>query len=289
MRAWYIPTFNGDLRLEADDKKPKKKTKLTIVDPTPLEKQTLLEIGAVLLDRGWIEEKIDEDATEIMIDAPIEKVGPVVVNIMRPGPAKLTAVKFTDGHIEIVEHRDSDVTLKELEKVAEKPEAEAAASVKRPTPCCPNCFVDAIAPATETLLAFLSPEQHETWARERYIVVRGGLSGHRYIVAHRNSEIAARNGRVAWDADDRGTMHFHDQSVPPEEEVLAAMLILRHREHWLRNEATCIGNSPTSPSYVIFTKVYKNPFGDFFDGVPDAQFTASIGMMGAALLPGAPI
>ena len=35
-------------------------------------------------------------------------------------------------------------------------------------------------------------------------------------------------------------LHFHDNSVPPEEEVLAAKLILEHREPWLRNEATCL-------------------------------------------------
>src|SRR5262249_39684401 len=155
-------TFNGDLRLEAAESphRGKKNTKLTIVDPTPLEKQVLVEIGAVLIDRGWLDEKIKEGDETVIINAPLEKVGPVVVNILRPGPAVLSAVKFTDGHIEIVEHRKSDVTTKELEKVAEKEEAEAAATVKRPTPCCPNCFVDAVAPATQTLLSFLTEEQH---------------------------------------------------------------------------------------------------------------------------------
>jgi hypothetical protein len=284
MRTWFFPTFHGDLRLEA----AKKKTKLTIVDPTPLEKKMLIEISAVLVDREWIKEPIAEDATEALIDAPLEKVGPVVVNVMRPGPAVLTAVKFADGKIEVCEHHKPGKTGKELEKLAEKPEAEAAATVKRPTPCCPNCFVDAIEPATQVLLEFLTPEQHATWARERYIVVRGGLSGHRYIVAHRNSVIAATNGRICWDADDKGTLHFHDQSVPPEEEVLAAMLILRHREHWLRNEATCIGAAPNNPSFWVFTKVFKNPFGDIMDGIPDAQLTTAVGVMGAVFLPSAP-
>jgi len=287
MKAWYVPTFNGDLRLEpAASPYRNKKTKLSIVDPTPLEKKALVKIGTILLDRGWIKEEIAEDATEVLINAPLEKVGPEIVNVLRPGPAVLSAVKFKDGHIEIVEHRDSGVTSKELEKVAEKEEAEAAATVNRPTPCCPNCFVDACAPATESLLAFLTVEQHGTWARDRYIVVRGGLTGHVYILAHRSSMIAERNGRICWDATDRGTLHFHDQSVPPEEEVLAAMLILMHREHWLRNEATCLGWAPNNPSLERFTRVFKNPFGDISDGVADSQLTAQVGVLGmAAMLP----
>jgi hypothetical protein len=293
MQAWYVPTFNGDLRLEA----AKKKTKLTIVDPTPLEKKMLVEISAVLLDRGWIEEAINPDPEEnvptrvtpwhVMIDAPLEKVGPVIVNIMRPGPAVLTAVKFADGKIEVCEHHEPGQTGKDLEKLAEKDDAKAAATTKRPTPSCPNCFVGAIEPATQVLLEFLTPEQHETWSQSRYIVVRGGLSGHRYIIAHRASEIATRNGRICWDADDRGTLHFHDQSVPPEEEVLAAMLILQHREHWLRNEATCLAfgngiNIPPPPRG--FQRVFKNPFGDIMDGIWDSQMTAMAGGFGLALL-----
>jgi hypothetical protein len=136
--------------------------------------------------------------------------------------------------------------------------------------------VGSVAPANTVLQAFLSREQHRTWAAERYVVVRGGLSGHRYIVAHRHSVIASKNGRVAWDADDMDTMHFHDQTVPPEEEVLACMLILEHRELWLRNEATCLG--------LRFHKVFKNPFGDINDGVWDASLTKAVGALGAVVL-----
>jgi hypothetical protein len=55
--------------------------------------------------------------------------------------------------------------------------------------------------------------------------------------------------------------------VPPEEEVLSAMLILQHREHWLRNEATCFGGRA----------YYKNPFGGGSDGVADSMMTSDIG------------
>lgn len=274
MKKWFVPSFNGDLRLEpADSPFRDKKTKLSIVKPTPDEKSQIIALSALLLDREWIKEPIAdiEDDQHIIIDAPLEKVGPVFVNALRPGPAVLTAVQFKDGHIEVCEHREPGVTSKELSKLAEKPKAEAAATVKRPTPCCPNCFIDAVKPATEVLLSFLTPEQHETWAKHRYIVVRGGLSGHRYLIAHRASEIAAKNGKIVWDCEDRDVLHFHDWSVPPEEEVLATMLILQHREAWLRNEATCFAG------YGEYTRVFKNPFGDHRDGALDAALTMYFG------------
>lgn len=274
MKKWFVPTWSGDLRLEplsGDDKK----TKLTIEKPTPDEKNQIIAFSALLVDRGWLEEPLKDIGSDetwaAIINAPLEKVGPVFVNVLRPGPAVMTAVKFKDGHIEVCEHRETGATGKELAKLAEKPKAETAVTVKRPTPCCPDCYVGAIAPATEVLLSFLTPEQHATWKKGRYIVVRGGLSGHRYIIAHRNSEIAAKNGKIAWDCEDRDVIHFHDWSVPPEEEVLAAMLILQYREPWLRNEATCYSHWGT------WTKVFKNPFGDETDGIPDATLTTAFG------------
>ena len=281
-----MPSWNGDLRLEpnAEDKQ---KTTLSIVDPTDAEKIALGAIGVTLTDKGWLKDPIiellsgepyrDTHTTEVVLDAPLEEVGPVFMAALKPGPAVLSAVRFKNGLVEVVEHREpgAKTTEKELKALAVKPKAEAAATVKRPTPSCPDCYVDAVKPATEVLLTFLTPEQHETWARERYIICRGGYSGHCYILAHRSSEIAARNRRICFDTTDEHILHFHDQSVPPEEEVLSAMLILQHREHWLRNEATCLGWH--------FRRVFKNPFGDIMDGVMDASLTTMVGLAAQAL------
>jgi hypothetical protein len=161
-----------------------------------------------------------------------------------------------------------------------KPEAEpdkkpeAAVTVKRPTPCCPQCMPGAIEPASRVLLAFLSEAEHAQWREERCLTVVGGLSGHRYLVAHRNSRRAAGWGKICYDTDDEVVLHFHDNAVPPEEEVLATKLILEHREPWLRNEATFFGHTDTK---------YKNPFGGFSDGVPDSIFTESFGRSIATL------
>lgn len=284
-----MPSWHGDLRLEpnAEDKQ---KTTLTIVEPTDAEKIALGAIGGILTDRGWLKEPIlellsgdpyrENRTMDVILDAPLEEVGPVVIAALKPGPAVLSAVRFKNGQVEVVEHREPgkgerSTTEGGLKALATKPKAEAAVTVKRPTPSCPDCYVGAVEPATQVLLSFLTPEQHETWARERYILCRGGYSGHQYILAHRRSEIAAKNKRICFDATDEHILHFHDQSVPPEEEVLSAMLILQHRENWLRNEATCLGWN--------FRRVFKNPFGDIMDGVMDASLTATVGVFARAL------
>ena len=280
---WYVPTWNGDLRLTPDAAAPKTRTVLTIADPTAEEQRAVTAILGALASKQWTERSPLDPVTDgerIVLGAPLEEVGPLVVSMLRPGPGVLTAVRLKDGTVEVCEHgaagKGKPTTAKDLAALAQKP-AGAAATVSRPTPSCPDCYTGAaITPATECLLSFLDEEQHRTWARERYVVVRGGLTGHRYIVAHRASVIASQNGRICWDADDKDTLHFHDQSVPPEEEVLASMLILRHREPWLRNVATCLG--------LRFTKVFRNPFGDHMDGVPDAALTKVMGMLGLALV-----
>jgi len=161
------------------------------------------------------------------------------------------------------------------EVVAAAPETPASTATEpkaAATPSCPQCQPGAIAPASEVLLSFLSESQHDDWARSRFIVAQGGLSGHNYLIAHRHTRLAQHVGRICYDLDARCVVHFHDWRVPPEEEVLAAKLILESRfEPWLRNEATMLGCWDNS------TLVFKNPFGDGLDGVIDAQLTQQIG------------
>jgi len=310
---WFVPSWNGDLRIEPHSSDPKK-TELSIVKPTEAEKKVLAALTVAFNNRKWLDEETALltlpalwKRKKVVIGASIEDVGPVVAAIMHPGPGTLTAIKFKDGHYETCEkHVASEAReepyrtpaapgfdapeksgafekqtdrlpepSEESKALAKKPDAEAAVTVKRPTPSCPDCYLDATPEATEVLLAFLSEEQHKTWAKERYVIVHGGLTGHQYLIAHRHSPIAKQNTRICFDLDDEAILHFHDWTVPPEEEVLASMIILEHKEPWLRNEATCLGGD--------FDYKFKNPFGDFFDGVADSTFTRKIGiLLGAA-------
>jgi hypothetical protein len=288
VRAWYCPSWNGDWRLEEDGKG----TKLSIVRPTSAELKQLASLAEPLDAKGWISQ---EDKARLLsgkltrfgrgtveVHAPVADVGPVVTSIVQPGPAVLTAVRFKDGTIEVAQtsnlakptkegYRDNAKPTEPTEEataLAKREDADKAATVKRPTPCCPDCYVDAVGPATEVLLSFLDDEQHASWRDHRFVIVRGGTTGHRYLIAHRNTPLATRNKRMTYDLEDQQVMHFHDWTVPPEEEVLAVMLILRHREAWLRNEATALGTHRHK---------FKNPFGDGMDGVQDSSFTYGFG------------
>ena len=306
---WYIPSWNGDLRLVPSDNNT---TLLSIVNPTPDEERILENLGKVLLENDLIEEwvmrkpgffaRLIGKKHEIKINAPIEKIGPLVVSTMRPGPAVLTAISFTGGKCLVSSDGEELVKLteavvagttpfveetktdekalantddkkpdsKKSKALAKKDEPKAAATVRRPTPSCPQCQPGAVEPASEVLLSFLNDEEHASWAKERFIIVEGGMSGHRYALAHRHSRLAQHFGRICYDLDAQCVVHFHDWRVPPEEEILAAKLILKYREPWLRNEATMFQAAPGAMRF-------KNPFGDVYDGIADADFTSKIG------------
>jgi hypothetical protein len=277
----YLPSWNGDMRLTAGADGDG--ARLTLTDPTPQESIVAGEFLRIAAKKKWWDgtppekgEPYKGRAKDIPITAPLAKASKVLIGLARPKDRTLTAVKFSDGKMEAVE----GATARSLEAVEEavarakkgekggKKEA-AAASVKRPTPCCPQCQPGAIGPASEVLLSFLTPEQHDQWARQRALLVEGHLSGHRYVIAHRHSELAQKVGRICFDVDDRRVVHFHDWSVPPEEEVLAAKLVMEHAEPWLRNEATVLGGG---------RDIYKNPFGDGLDGTESAAFAQGVGV-----------
>jgi hypothetical protein len=208
-----------------------------------------------------------------------------MVAALKSGEQALSAVLMKDGRVETVSGANADVAA--LAKKAEE-EGKAAATVKRPTPSCPQCIPGSIGPAREVLLEFLDEEQHDSWAKDRFFIVYGGLTGNAYVLAHRHSPLARTLGRICADLDDQVVVHFHQTEVPPEEEVLAAKLILEHREPWLRNEATML-----SRFYFTFFKPpsrrqpkFKNPFGGYHDGIADAQLTENIGRFAAALVRG---
>jgi len=325
---WYIPSWNGDMRLVPHDKDPQK-TLMMIVKPTLNEQKAINAIGEECRKNGWIrkwevfepkEGFFSPNSWEFEINATLEQLSPIVATIMRPGPAVLTAIKLSNdevitcsgGRAELQEfvqtaYRSAPGVLpappvaavaaaateavvqgktEETKPEEPKPEAiakpEAAATVKRHTPCCPSCVSGSIEPATEVLLAFLTEEQHRDWAKKRSIIVEGGLSGCRYRLSHRHSRRAQRDGRICYDLDTDCVVHFHDWTVPPEEEVLAAKLILEHREPWLRNEATMFEAAGSDRKNMVF----KNPFGGIMDGVEDSRITSKIGKVFELILSG---
>lgn len=273
MNRWYFPSWNGDFRLLSDERG----TVLEIVDLTPAELPGLTAFLKVAKKKKWTkqkgiyrsktEEKTNRSDVELEVD--LSTAGIELLKHLRPADRTITAVSSTGGQLTV--HDASALTPEVMPKDAEK-----AVSLARPTPSCPQC-VDGPSRASEVLDAFLSPEERDLWQRERCLIVTGGMSGHRYCVAHRHSEKARRIGRMCFDLDDRGVMHFHANDVPPEEEVLAAKLILEHREPWLRNEATCLYFENSGREIDRFTDVFKNPFGDLNDGAADRRIAMIVG------------
>ncbi len=279
MRAWYVPSWNGDFRLTPGD--DEETSKLLVMAPTPHEMKLLAAFMTVARKKKWTKEKLAADdaidTQTIVLDAPLTKVGPALIKITKPADRTLTAVSFKDGKLEVAE-------TSAIETVVAKADPESkAVSVARPTPCCPACVPGSVEPANDVLLSFLNDQEHADWSKHRAILVTGGRSGHRYLLAHRHSRTAVLNGKICYDVEDHCVLHFHDWTVPPEEEVLAAKLILEHREAWLRNEATVMQQDSKGAWHDFGIMRYKNPFGDASDGRADAALTATLGTIFEAL------
>jgi len=284
---WFLPSWNGDFRVEQNPNNSKISV-LTMHEPTLAEQGALKVLGERFVKRKWCESSVlwnPEGKKEQHVDlgAPLSSVATEMAKQLKGGKQTLSAVRYSNGKVETVEGTEANLErfAQEVESSPEDP--KAGVTVKRPTPCCPQCFEGAVDPATEVLLSFLTPEQHEQWAAERTLICYGGRTGYRYLLAHRHTPVARRMGKICCDVDNGIVVHFHDHSVPPEEEVLAAKLCLEHRESWLRNEATMLTRVGSGWATEFGNNHFKNPFGDGMDGVPDTQLTTGIGSVLLAL------
>ncbi len=270
----FVPSFCGDVRLESVD--DGKAVEVIIHDPTAAETEAVEKLLKIGRERKWTDlVAIPKPAgkfkrwrkSTLRLEGSIQDVGDEFVKLVRPAKSSIVALKFSNGEIHVTETAG---TQKLVTVAVESKDAGArAVSVKKPTMSCPQCLPGSVAPANEVLQEFLTPSQHKDWAKHRVIEVEGGTTGHRYLVAHRNSRHAVAWGRHVMDADDRAVLHFHDLTHPPEEEVLGAKLMIEHRESWVRNEASCFKGG--------FTQVLKNPFGDIRDGMGDAAVMQAVG------------
>lgn len=287
---WYVPSWNGDLRFESTTEGF---TLITVINPTPSEREQLVVMERIFYANGWLDGSLwDPKRSSIqsqIVQAPILEVGQRILAGYTRGRAVLTAIRFENDTIEAVEAGSgfwskisqvigfsgrrkvevaSDIRVPSDPSPFRQAEPVAAVTVKKPTSCCPNCLTGPMSPEKEVLFAFLSEEEKQQWAEDHAIVVVGGLTGHRYLLSHRNGPWAEKHTKICHDIDDDVTLHFHDNTVPAEEEVLGAKLILEHREHWLRHRASFFGETRV---------LFENPFGDISDGTRSACFVSSIG------------
>ncbi len=273
IQRWYIPSTSGDYRLEAaKDWKGSACCTLTVENPTPAEVEKLQAFLRTARDREWVGAKQNiglVGVTNIKVVANIADAGALLVPATAgENPGLLTAVRSINGEVTATHSLESAAAL------SAAPEADAAVTVRRATPCCPTPETAAEKRASEVLRAFCTGEQWASWQRHGYLLCTGRYTGHRYRIAHRHSPLAEKQGRICADLTDRAVLHFHDSLLPPPEEVLGAKIILEHRENWLRHQATCLSSR--------FTQVFPNPLGPgIMDGIPDARLLQVVG--GAAL------
>ena len=212
----------------------------------------------------------------ITLRAPIEDVEKVLSKALNVQKRKLlSVVKFSDGSMEKIVRRDEDPPKmgigggpapyrendaakdeKDDEEVIEgellpdyakdkankdrkEREAKAAATVKKPAVGCPMPdFPEADIRASRVLEAFLNDAQIADYRKYGAFMSVGRDTGHRYIVANRETPQALKKcqGRQLFDVEENRPLCVHDWSVPPPEEMLAIHLCLSipGYEHYVR-------------------------------------------------------
>lgn len=282
MTTWYFPSWSGDFRLEALGS-DEARSVLTVIDPTPVEIRRLATFLEKARSRNWIEQHVGlppgaSGEIRIELDAPLVKTGKALHGGKIRG--RLTAVSSTAGVVEAVFEDPDKVCTAIVKATDSKKDPVKAASIDRPTLCCPTSDSGPERRASEVLHDFCTARQWSDWQERGWLRCYGNLSGHRYQIVNRNHPLVQRRRFVVWDEDVRHILHCYDWSVPPAEEVLAAKLILEYREHWIRNN---------SGAYDCPGPIYHNPFmsnaDQGADGIGDSALLtgAGYGVMGAAI------
>ena len=135
MKTWFVPSWNGDVRLEASALDAAK-TVLTVVDPTPAEQEALAEIGKTLLKRKWIEKDFTaEDLTRLGGFARYKDVdGDAVGYRTLPGTNHPQAAYFTrgSGHNDKAQYTErEDDYVNNMERLARKVSSMKLLQIKK--------------------------------------------------------------------------------------------------------------------------------------------------------------
>lgn len=251
MFQWMVPSFYGDLRLEALEKK---RCKLIVEQATMAELAALMSLQATAASKGWCGPGTVLKEGVTTLAAPIEKVARVLAKVLKPGKETVSAVRISGGKIEEIRHSDfavpatsaetkdanpSSPTTDKKEEAEEKaPEIEekkVATTVAKPTRGCPPPdFPSAELKATRVLEAFLTPEQREDFHRHNQFITVGGATGHRYMVTSRHNRAGLEiYSRSLYDLDLDLSICTHDHDVPAPEELLALHILVTLPGHEL--------------------------------------------------------
>ena len=294
LRSHHIPSATGDyeLRDAGGDR-----CLLIVENPTAAERTILNRFLETARKKKWAD---PADAynltgrTEMYLSGPIAKVAPVLAGKTK---GDLTAVRSVDGQVTTVLRGVDDGTAGTEADTAESkalkdPNADVAATVKRPTLCCPQPVLGPMVRSEGVLHAFSTERQRRTWRDHGYVEVLGGLSGHAYRIHHREHADAVRHGYITYDLDDAQVLHGHDWTVPPAEEVLSFALWLASPFEWyVRNEASGFGpwrramGLPEPPGGLMFGTFDSAFLRNFSTGYETGKALRDAGLPGMNLFP----
>lgn len=247
--VWMVPSFYGDLRLEALGKN---KSRLLVTQATINEVMALRKLKEVAAKKGWCPETQEfVEGPPISLDAPIHKVAKVLAKVLKPGRETVSAIRIANGKIEEVTEATFETAPipttpvsedkggkiiplpKKEEKKDEKPVKVVATTVAKPAlGCPPPDFPSAELKAREVLTAFLTDEQREDFQRYNRFVTIGAVTGRRYMVTSRHALSALKiYERSLYDLDREEPICTHDHSVPAAEEMLALHLLMSLPNH----------------------------------------------------------
>jgi hypothetical protein len=278
IQVHYVPSWYGDYRLEADGDA---KCVLAVTDPTAAEQVKLERFLLKCFSKGLVKPFAGitgNGETKIEIAASIIDAGKLLLGTKNPRKGTLTAVKSVQGEVEAILAEEQP----KLDDALAAPEVKEAVTTRRPTLCCPAPISGPDIRASQVLQTFCTAQQWNDWQRQGFVRCYGNLSGHRYRVAHRHSELAKQQGKITWDETDDHVIHAYDWSLPPAEEVLSLKLAIEHAEHWMRNQSSVFETGLDGTiSHEGKRDLYVNPFmsagRQHLDGTRDAQFVKTFG------------
>jgi len=236
---WFIPSYYGDLKLEARDEKT---CSLVTIDLTPTERTALGKFEIQAKKKKWIESNsvLGTNASNVL-QAPIETAAKALAKILKPTRTIVSAVRFHDGTMEEIRSSPSS-TEQPTPSEQESPESPGsgktsrskkkpvvATSVAAPVRGCPAPeFSKAEIRAQRVLAAFLTTEQLDDFKRHNKFISVGQVTGNRYMITsrHARDELTTYT-RTLYDLDRRTPICTHDWDVPASEEMLALHIFLQ--------------------------------------------------------------
>lgn len=240
MKVYFVSEF-GDISIEQDEKN-EKNIILKTTDLTPTEEKVIREIlnkyridkircieneKEIKIDeKGIVEPKSLENIIITLENIKIEDIHKFMKKKLKKDKPVLTALKFKNGKIELIEELKSIGTgNNEIDKVV---------TVEEPRRGCPMPeMLNSEIRASTVLNEFLTERQKLDFEKFRQIVCIGNCSRKPYLITSRWSPEVVKVGQL-YDIVDNKVICANCMEIPPSEEILSLKLMIEFKEKEFR-------------------------------------------------------